>query len=262
MTLCSATGTVERSTLRAMPDPVPLEGSKYHKPVRHDVLLDQIEEKLEDRGWKVSDVQVALSKDAMRMFYTMDLVPSDDSLIRKFRDGVIGRVNDEGRAFMIGGRHGNDQSMSLRGVAGTTGFVCDNMMLNGKDFLFKRKHTMNTNLPELVAGGIDKLPLELEKNEQGIWEMAAHKISDREAELKLYDAFLNPSLPRVAATAYGPEVARTYFEATPLNAPEVADNHGNMWGLHNAFTRTFRKMTPENKFKSTQRLGEFTKVTA
>jgi len=255
------TDFVDRAMLADLPDPQPKAGSKHHKPIHHHQLVCTIEDKLEDRGWEISRSDFAMSEDSMKLFFTMNISPVDQALTKLFPDGALSRMADDGRGFMLGGRAGNDQSMAIRLCSGSDVMVCDNMILSGDDFLIHRKHTTEVRLPELVAAGIDQLPLEMVRGEAGIWAMKDRKLNDDEARLQIYSAFLETS-PPVATLKYAREVNDLYFDSTEETAPEVAGNAGTMYGLHNSFTRTFKRMSNTNKFQSTQRLGRFVGLTA
>ena len=261
------TEQTDRDMLRLLPTPEPLPGSMYHRPVRHDVLVDEIEIGLNDRGWEVNKFLVSLSKDYMKMFGVFHLNATRH--IDGLPTDLVSRTQHEGRGFMVGFRSGNDQSMALSGVAGSSVFVCDNMMFNGDMFIFSKKHTTNTNIKHMVSAGLDQLPIELTKTENDIWAMSAQQLTLDEARLETFRAF---ETGRVAAPKYMLPVWETYRDATNDNAPEINGSKGNRWGLHNAFTRVFSHghdgkgenqhssvtpMSNSNKFKSTIKLGKF-----
>jgi len=257
------TQRIDRAILATLPDPEPLPGSRSHKPVRHDVVVNEIEAALGRVGWEVTATEQSLSSNLMKLFGVMHIAPAGGEALARIGE-TAKRTSDEGRGFMFGYRHGNDQSMALKGVAGTDVFVCDNMMFSGSELLFSRKHTGNLDLKGMIAQGVAQLPVELIKNEQGVYAMADNKLDDNQAKLAIFNAVAESN---VCTAKYMVPIWETYRDATPQNAPEVADAKGSMWGVHNAFTRVFnhghKDMNPMSntlKFESTLRLGKYCEV--
>jgi hypothetical protein len=112
------------------------------------------------------------------------------------------------------------------------------------------KHSKSFNLIDTLAVGVDRIQRNFEPMQRQVDEWRSSQISDAQAKLILYSAFVEGELE--APRSLLPEVHRLYFEP---EYPEFSPR--TMWSLSNAFTSGFKKLDPIPQFKATTKLGEF-----
>jgi len=105
--------------------PVP-PATETWQPVGHAHVVDMVTGQLDQAGFAVSKMQLALSKDDARFFGTIDLTS-------EVCDGV---------GLAIGVRNSLDKSFPLGFCCGDRCFVCDNLAF-GADIIVTAKHTRN-----------------------------------------------------------------------------------------------------------------------
>lgn len=224
--------------LKALPDPVKM--GRWHKPRRHDEVIEQVLAEMDLRGIPVTGMELATAAHDARLFALFHL---------------NGEAN--GRQASMALRASTDQSLNLKGVAGSRVFICDNLSLSGQEFLFERKQTIAMYLVGVIRVGLDRYLKQAEGLELRIKQLEAAPISVSEAKERIYDAFLDA---RVAAPRYLPKVHEAYFghgeqAGAGWDYPEVTRTE---WGVHNAFTRVFRDVeSTVVKQEATQKLGRF-----
>jgi hypothetical protein len=222
---------VTRDELKEMPVP---GATKTHQPLPHFQIVEVLEEALSFRHLRVVKDEYAVSEDGMKMFGVMDL---DASF--------------EGGRFSIGLRNSNDKSMRLALTAGYRVFVCDNMAFSGDFSPLLHKHTSNLNLTDSIAVAVDRIYRGLDSIANQIKLMRQYGLTDNDARLIIYRAFVDRLLkgvPRQLMTA----VHANYFD------PGYADFQSrNLWSLSNAFTSAFRSLGPLKQFEATAKLGPY-----
>lgn len=217
--------------LAAQPEPIPM--GPFHKPVGHGRLIDAFRNEIVNRGYAIDREQFALSAKGQALFGVIDLKPN---------------VPDAQRCLSLGFRNSTDMSMAIQAVAGTTVFVCDNMALSGSMFAIHRKNTTGLDLGDAVARGFDKFLQHANVLEIEVARLQATTITDGQAKQTIYDVFAAKIIP---ARLFD-DVDTYYFK--PTNAtPDTQDR--TLWGLHNAFTRAMRDLTPVRRFGATVGLG-------
>lgn len=84
-----------------------------------------------------------------------------------------------------------------------------------------------------------------------IEELISRDVSDREAKEIIYDAFVSRSfgLPQ----AMFMNVHELYFKNTAIKEFQPR----TLWSLSNAFTTTFKKLVPIQKFRCTAKFADF-----
>jgi hypothetical protein len=113
------------------------------------------------------------------------------------------------------------------------------------------KHSKSFNLIDtLAAVGVDRIQRNFEPMQRQVESWRTTQISDDQARLVLYSAFVEGKLD--APRTLLPQVHHHYFE------PEFAEfSARTMWSLSNAFTSAFKGLDPIPQFKATAKLGEF-----
>lgn len=220
--------------LRAMPEPLAL--GPYHKPVPHAVLVDRIHQQIDDRGYSVVREQLALSKNGASLFGVMDLQGADGSMV--FQD----------RGLSFGFRNSINMSLSIKGVAGSRVFVCDNLSMSGEVFALSRKNTTGLDLPFALAKGFDKFLQQSAQLNVEISRLQLAEVSDADAKITIYDIFASGIVPYRLFD----DVRRFYFEPSD----DMTDcQPRTKWGVHNAFTRALKDLTPTRLLSASVALG-------
>ncbi len=222
---------IAREELKALPVP---EGTKTHQPLSHFEVVKSLEEALSFRHLMVVRDEYAVSADGMKMFGVMDLNA-------EFTQG----------RFSIGLRNSNDKSMRLALTAGLRVFVCDNMAFSGDFTPLSHKHTRNLSLIDSISIAVDRIHRNFETLEAQVNAMTEFGLSDNDAKLLIYRAFLDRALKGVPRHLMF-EVHKHYFE------PEYPEfERRNLWSLSNAFTSAFKSLKPMKQYEVTARLGAF-----
>lgn len=222
---------IAREELKDIPVP---EGTKTHVPLSHFEIVEALEESLAYRHLTVVKDEYAVSADGMKMFGVMDLNC-------QFTEG----------RFSIGLRNSNDKSMRLALTAGYRVFVCDNMAFSGDFTPLSHKHTRNLALRDSISIAVDRIHRNFETLETQVRAMTEFGLSDNDAKLFIYRAFLDRALKGVPRHLMF-EVHDYYFN------PDYDEFRArNLWSLSNAFTSAFKTLKPIKQYEVTARLGQF-----
>ncbi len=225
-------GRTTRKISRADLDSIPLPGAtETFQPIAHKDLVDSLDEALALRRFRIVRSEFAASYDGMKLFGLLEI-----------------NAATEGVRFAIGLRNSNDKSMRLGLVAGYRVKVCDNMMFQGDFNPLLAKHTKGLDLIESVSIGIDRIQRGFAPLQKAIETKRLIKISDDEARVLIYGAFLEEKFP----ISLIKDVHRNYF------SPEWEDfRDRTLWSLENAFTESFKNLNPITQYQTTARLGKF-----
>lgn len=222
---------INREQLLEIPLP---EATRSHQPLAHHAVVETLEEALGYRHLSIVREEYAVSADGMKMFGVMDLNS-------QFTEG----------RFSIGLRNSNDKSMRLALTAGYRVFVCDNMAFSGDFTPLSHKHTSNFALRDSISIGVDRIHRNFETLENQVRAMTEFGLTDNDAKLFIYRAFLDRALKGVPRHLMF-EVHDHYFE------PGYDEFRGrNLWSLSNAFTSAFKILKPMKQYEITARLGQF-----
>lgn len=222
---------IAREELKDIPVP---EGTKTHMPLSHFEIVEALEESLAYRHLMVVKDEYAVSADGMKMFGVMDLNC-------QFTEG----------RFSIGLRNANDKSMRLALTAGYRVFVCDNMAFSGDFTPLSHKHTRNLELRDSISIAVDRIHRNFDTLEAQVRAMTEFGLSDNEAKLFIYRAFLDRALKGVPRHLMF-DVHDHYF-----NPSYDEFRARNLWSLSNAFTSAFKELKPIKQYEVTARLGQF-----
>lgn len=207
------------------------EGTRTHRPVAHIDVVNAVIETLGFRKIAVTRDEYAVDKTGMKMFGVMDL---EEEFC--------------GCRFSIGLRNSNDKSMRLALTIGYRVFVCDNMSFKGDFSPVLAKHSKTMNLIDLVSVGVDKMQRNFDplRKQVDLWQKTG--ISDNDAKLAIYNAFVVGDLKAPARLL--PKVHHAYFNDERFTP-------GKFWTLANAFTTAFKELDPLPQFQATARVGGF-----
>lgn len=221
---------ISREELTQLPVPA---ATRTHQPISHARIVEILLEAFAFRHISVVRDEYAVSPDGMKMFGVLDL---DHEFT--------------GCRFSIGLRNANDKSMRLAMTVGFRVFVCDNMAFSGDFQPVLAKHSRKLELVDLVTLGVDKMQRNFDPLRRNINEWKANRLSDDEAKLVIYEAFIEGEL-EVPKTLL-PSVHRHYFEP---KYEEFKDR--TLWSLSNAFTSSFKELKPFQQFKAAAKLSPF-----
>jgi hypothetical protein len=222
------TRKISRQDLEFIPLP---EATDTFQPIAHKALVDALDEALALRRFRIVKAEFAASPDGMKLFGLLEI-----------------NAVTEGVRFAIGLRNSNDKSMRLGLVAGYRVRVCDNMMFCGDFNPLLAKHTKGLDLIESVSVGIDRIHRGFEPLGKAIRTKRLMEITDDEAKVLIYQAFLEERFP----ISLIKDVHRNYF------SPEWEDfRDRTLWSLENAFTESFKELNPLAQYQTTARLGKF-----
>jgi len=226
----SGSRKLSREELTAIPTPV---GSETHRPLPHHEIVEALVETLSFRHISVVRDEYAVSKDGMKLFGVLDLETAFD-----------------GCRFSIGVRNSNDKSMRLALTVGYRVLVCDNMAFYGDFTPVLAKHTKRFSLVDALAVGVDRMQRSFEPMRRQIDAWKGSHITDDQAKLVIYRAFVQGQLP--APKHLAGRVHEFYFNPRwPDFAPKTT------WSLQNAFTSAFKELDPIPQFKAAAELAGF-----
>src|SRR5882724_13223918 len=175
-TLIAHCGTtkVSRDELKMIPVP---ESTRTFKPIPHYEIVDAVVEALGFRYIGVVRDEYAVSPDGMKMFGVLDLETAFD-----------------GCRFAIGIRNSNDKSLRLALTSGVRVFVCDNLSFQGEFTPVLAKHSKNFSVVDSLAIGVDRIQRNFDPLRQQVETWRSRQITDDQARLVIYQAFIEGDL--------------------------------------------------------------------
>src|SRR6266581_1410229 len=226
----SGTEKLTREQLKILPIP---EATDTYRPLPHHDIIEALLETLAFRHISAVRDEYAISDDGMKMFGVLDL-----------------ETAFEGCRFSIGVRNSNDKSMRLAMTVGYRVFVCDNMAFHEDFTPVLAKHTKHFSLIDAVSVGVDRMQRNFEPMRRQITAWKESLMSDDEAKLVIYQAFVEEALE--APKHLARRVHDLYFNPQYQEfAPRTR------WSLANSFTSAFKELDPIPQFKATAKLGAF-----
>lgn len=204
---------VERTELALVNAPPPTE---TWFPVRHEAVLDVVEQTLAGAGFDIAKSQFALSEDNARFFGTLDLTAP-------ITDGVT---------LTIGVRNSTDKTFPIGLCAGTRVFVCDNLAFSAEIYVSK-KHTRfgNERFRDGIALAVSTLHQYQTVEAERIVHYRQRPLDENEAAACLLHAFESAILTtRTLPMALAEWRTPSQEEFAPRTA----------WSLFNAFTAALR----------------------
>lgn len=181
-------------------------------PIKHADVLDAVLETVEQTGFAVERMRLALSRHDAQFFGTLDLRSP-------IADGVT---------LAVGIRNSINQTLPLGFVAGTRVFVCDNLAFRS-ELLVSRKHTANggVRFREAIVQAATELEAFRSVESGRVALMRGTDVDDVRAESFMLRAYER----RVVSHRLLPDVLRGWRE------PGHDDfRPRTLWSLYNAFT--------------------------
>ena len=206
--------TIDRSRLDQISTP---PQTLSWRPLPHHELMDRVEKRIQDYGYRIQHSNCLLSHGGDRFFGSL----------------TLGSRRSLGYRRMIGIRNSHDKSVAAGLVAGARVIVCSNGMFTGDEICLNRKHTSRLfeDLDQKIDEGFQKVFSEWEANDLRIMRYRETEISEQRAHdliIRSVDAEAIPpsSIPRILKEYREP----WHEEFMPRTA----------WSLHNAFTETMK----------------------
>lgn len=162
---------VTREELDAIEAPPPTE-TWY--PLKHSIVFDAVGQTLQDAGFDLGPVRLAVSRNDARLFATIDLSTP-------LAAGVL---------LAVGIRNSCDKSFPLSFCAGARVFVCDNLAFRS-ELLVSRKHTRfgRERFQEAIAGAVQALHQFKVTETARLRRMQEAELSEDTAALYMLQAF-------------------------------------------------------------------------
>lgn len=222
---------IERDALRFLTTPEP---TATHKPIPHIDVVEALIETLGFRKIAVVEDRYAVSADGMRMFGAMYL-----------------ELADKGVRVCLGLRNSHDRRFSLSVCVGYRVMVCANLAFHGDFEPLVRKHTRNCDVRDMMAMAVESAQRNFTPMLRSIDEAQARLLTDEQAKLVIYSAFIERSgieLPRHLAA---PTHEAYFHPPFPDFEPRTK------WSLQNAFTHALKALDPIPMFQATAQLAPF-----
>jgi hypothetical protein len=219
-----------REQLALVPTPLP---TATHRPIPHHEVVAALVETLGFRHIAVHKDEYAVSDDGFRMFGVMEL-----------------ETTFSGCRFALGIRNSHNRTLALGITVGFRVMVCSNLAFHGDYTPLLRKHTKNFNLEQALSIGVDDVQRHFRPMVQAVEGWRATQITDVDAKLAIYEAFIEGQLEapkHLARLAH-----QNYFE------PSIEEfQPRTRFSLHNAFTSAFKELDPIPMQRSTASLARF-----
>lgn len=224
---------VSLDELHAMPTGPSL--GPRHLPMNFGQFADALKHEAESRDYRITKEQYALGGKNHRVFGVMNL---------ELR-GVVQHVE---RTLALGFRSSDNKSLGAVLVAGTSVAVCENLSLSGDMVAMKKKNTTGLRIAEALKDAFDKFKQHASALDIQIARLQATEINDEQAKGLAYDVFAK----RIVPMHLFDDVDAYYFRPT---ADMTDCTPRTKWGLVNAFTRAFKKLSPDAAFGYNVALG-------
>lgn len=229
-TLIAYDGKLSRDELALVPTP---QATATHKPIPHIEVVQGLVETLGFRRISVIKDEYAVSRDGMKMFGVMEI---DQGM--------------HGARFALGIRNSHDKSLRLAITVGYRVFVCENLAFSGDFSPVLAKHSKHFSLSNALSIGVDDMQRNFEPMVQAVDTWRSTQLSDTDARMVIYQAFIEAELDVPRHLARG--VHDLYFN------PQYEDfAPRTMWSLSNAFTSSFKDLDPIPQYKATGKLAGF-----
>jgi hypothetical protein len=209
------------------------EGSKTWFPVPHIDVLTGVEESLTNAGFEISNHRLALARNGLRMFATLDLTSP-------VGDGVN---------LAVGLRNSNDRSYPMALVVGHRVFCCSNLAFSRDEIEIARRHTRHgrQRFSEGISQAVQSLSGYADLEAQRIETLRGTSLTDDRANSLLLQAWEKG----IIGVRTLPKVIEAYRE--PSHEDFLVRS---AWSLLNAFTLVLRERFqkyPQQAASETQR---------
>jgi hypothetical protein len=223
------TGKLTREQLALVPSP---DSTATHQVIPHIDIVRQLEETLGFRHIKIASEEFAVTKDGKNFFGALTLDQGID-----------------GASFALGLRNSHSKQFRLSIVVGLRIFVCSNLSFAGDYNICLAKHSKNFNLTNALSVGIDEAQRGFEPMRKRVETWQQTTITDDEAKLTLFRAFIEDELD--APKHLAKEVWKQWRE------PQHAEfQPRTKFSLENAFTGAFHQLDAVPMYRATASLAK------
>jgi len=194
------------------------EKTRTYHPIGHDTLVNLVEDKLMDVGFRFGAEAHSLTKDGGRYFGLVEL--------------LCGQENEQ-HAMVIGIRNSIDKSFPASLAFGSQVFVCDNLAFTG-EIKVTRKHTTNImrDLPNLVGAAVSNTKM-MKANQELRFECYQNaKIDSRTADHLMIEMLRHGAI----------NTARVEKVVTQWDEPAHDFGGRTVWRLFNAVTEVMKEV--------------------
>jgi len=216
--------------LRAMGDPKSL--GNRHYPMRHDVLLDIVDETLKQQKHHVSKKEHFISHGGIRMYTSYIL-------------GEAKGKDDFSMAMAVTGAQ--DRTSSAKIMFGTNIFICANGCYSG-EVVLRRKNTMNAldELPEIVDKGVHMAGISYKRDSAFLEGWKRTEITSEQQKSFLFDVMMSGLLPR----------SHVLDKVFPLLETPTYEEHrkDTVYAMHNSFTEAHKTRVRNNPTPASEEL--------
>jgi len=213
------TGKLSRAELALVPTPA---STSTHQVIPHADIVSALEEQLSFRHIAISAEEYAVTKDGKNFFGVLTLDQGID-----------------GGSFALGVRNSHSKMFRLSIVVGLRIFVCSNLCFSGDFNIVLAKHSKHFSLSNAISIGIDEAQRGFAPMQQRVETWRQTSMSDDEARLHLFAAFIEDSLdaPKHLAKAVWANWLRPAHEEF---IPRTR------FSLQNAYTSAFHELITKN----------------
>jgi hypothetical protein len=218
------TGKLTRQELALVPSP---PSTLTHQVIPHVEIVNSLTEALGFRHINLTSEEYAVTKDGKNFFGVMTLDQGID-----------------GASFALGVRNSHSKQFRLSIVVGLRIFVCSNLCFSGDFNIVLAKHSKHFSLKNSLSIGIDEAQRGFEPMRQRVEAWQGLQISDDQAKLTIFDAFIGDRLD--APKHLAKEVWNNWQEPART-----------AYSLNNAFTSAIGQLEAIPRYKATASLGSF-----
>jgi hypothetical protein len=228
---CGAT-EISRAQLASVQAP---PNSATWFPIKHSDVLDAVLETVDQSGFAVEKMRLAVSRHGAQFFGTLDLRSP-------IADGV---------SLAVGVRNSTNQTLPIGFVAGTRVFVCDNLAFRA-ELIVKKKHTVHggVRFREAITRAVGELEAFRAVEARRIERMRDTQLTNDQADALILRACYQH---RIVSHRLVPAVLKGW------NAPGHDDFRARTsWSLYNAFTGALAdraRTNPQKHAAATMRLA-------
>lgn len=223
-------GKINRAELALVPTP---QSTATHQVLPHIEIVQSLEEALGFRHISIASEEYAVTKDGKNFFGVMTI-----------DQGI------HGAQFALGVRNSHSKLFRLSIVVGLRITVCSNLCFSGDFNIVLAKHTRHFSLKNSISIGVDEAQRGFEPMQKRVESWRQTAVSDDEARLTLFRAFIEDQLEapkHLAKDVWNNWLKPAHDDFQPRNR----------FSLQNAFTSAFHQLEPVPKYKATASLGRF-----
>lgn len=228
---------VTLADLQTMPDPVPL--GKMHNPVRHDRVLAEFSDILNEKGYS-GNVFVSVRDSVFIRKGTKTKVPNGRMIARYDLEGDWGILPPGVKASMTV-INSHDESRSLSIIAGLMVQVCTNGMMIAEGGVSKigKKHYASLTpevIRESITASLDSIPEKTNTASCWVRKLQSQPETDESASLRLIECAKTEAVK-------ANQIVQVFDEWRNPRHEDFRDR--NSWSLYNTVTEFIKGRQPE-----------------